>query len=70
MNHQELKSLFADQKKLEHPLKVGGPGIAVNGCSYVATETDRWLYLNDDGNNRFIRVKLGYHAEQRTEIKP
>jgi hypothetical protein len=37
-------------------------------CSYLATVSDKWLYIADDANLRIIRVKLGYHSEQRVAI--
>ncbi|MCX7803870.1 MAG: SMP-30/gluconolactonase/LRE family protein, partial [Planctomycetota bacterium] len=46
-----------------------GPEICVAHCSFVATHSDRWLYLNDDGNNRIIRVRLGYRAEERAGLQ-
>jgi hypothetical protein len=45
------------------------PEIALAYCAYVAVLSDRWLYLCDDGNNRIVRVRLGYHAEERTSLQ-
>ncbi|MCX7806485.1 MAG: hypothetical protein N3A38_15060, partial [Planctomycetota bacterium] len=44
-------------------------GIALGYCAYVAVHSDRWLYLCDDGNNRILRVKLGYKAEERAGLR-
>jgi hypothetical protein len=52
----------------DSPVKVPG-GIAVATCCYLCTVTDEWLYLNDQGNNRLVRLKLGYAAEQRAPLE-
>jgi hypothetical protein len=50
-------------------VSIGGPEISIAHCSYVAVESDKWLYINDDGNSRIIRVKLGYRAEERVALQ-
>jgi sugar lactone lactonase YvrE len=50
------------------PVKIGGPEIALAHCSYLGVHSDRWLYLVDDGNWRIVRVKLGYHAEEKLAV--
>jgi hypothetical protein len=52
----------------DSPVKVKG-GIALAHCSYLCTVTDKWLYLNDSGSNRVIRLKLGYEAEERMGLR-
>ena len=37
--------------------------------NYVATHTDRRLFIADQGNARILSVKLGYHAEERVALK-
>jgi hypothetical protein len=49
-------------------MKPGDTDIGFGQCSYLATVSDKWLYIADDSNMRIIRVKLGYHAEQRVAI--
>ena len=53
----------------DSPIKIGGPEIAVADCAYVTVLSDKWLYLNDDGNYRIVRVKLGYAAEERVPLR-
>ena len=50
-------------------MKPGDTDIGLAQCSYLATVSDRWLYLNDDANVRIIRLKLGYHAEEAVPIR-
>ncbi|HUT33634.1 MAG TPA: hypothetical protein VNE39_09155 [Planctomycetota bacterium] len=50
-------------------MKRGDTDIGIAHCSFLATESDRWLYLNDDGNSRVLRVKLGYKAEETVPLK-
>jgi hypothetical protein len=50
------RSLRGDEVALFHP------------C-YLATHTDRRLFIADPGNARILSVKLGYHAEERTKVK-
>jgi hypothetical protein len=52
----------------DSPVKIGGPEIALAHCSYLAVQSDRWLYLVDDGNRRIVRVRLGYHAEEKLAV--
>ncbi|MBL8796526.1 MAG: SMP-30/gluconolactonase/LRE family protein [Planctomycetia bacterium] len=51
-------------------MKPGDTDIGLGQCSYLATVSDKWLYIADDSNLRIIRVKLGYQAEQRVAIAP
>ncbi len=37
--------------------------------AYVATHTDRRLFIHDFGNQRIVSVALGYHAEERVALK-
>jgi hypothetical protein len=54
----------------------GGPetngnsdGVALFHPWYVATHTDRRIFIADPGNARIASVKLGYHAEQKVALK-
>ena len=49
-------------------MKAGDTDIGLGLCSFLATVSDKWLYIADDANLRIIRVKLGYHAEKRVMI--
>jgi len=37
--------------------------------SHVATMTDRHLYIGDIGSGRVVQVRLGYHAEEKLELR-
>jgi hypothetical protein len=51
------------------PRPVGGDEVALCHPSYLATHTDRRLFIADYGNYRILSVSLGYHAEDRTQLK-
>ncbi|MCX7805544.1 MAG: hypothetical protein N3A38_10195, partial [Planctomycetota bacterium] len=51
------------------PRSVGGDEVALCHASYVATHTDRRLFIADYGNYRILGVKLGYHAEEKVALK-
>ena len=36
---------------------------------FVATHSDRRLFIQDTGNARIVSVKLGYHAEEKVALK-
>jgi hypothetical protein len=44
-------------------------GIRLMHGAYVATHTDRRLFIADPGNARIVSVKLDYHATQRAALK-
>ena len=50
-------------------MKPGDTNIGIAECSYLATDSDRWLYINDEGNQRIVRIKLGYHAERKAGLQ-
>lgn len=49
-------------------MKAGDTDIGLGQCSYLASVSDKWLYIADDSNLRIIRVRLGYHAEKRVAV--
>lgn len=49
-------------------MKPGDTDIGLGQCSYLATVSDKWLYIADDSNMRIIRVKLGYQNERFAAI--
>lgn len=49
---------------------IGGDEVALFYAPYVATHTDRRLFIADPGNGRVLSVKLGYHAEERVPLRP
>lgn len=49
------------------PLK--GDGVGLFYAPYVATQTDKRLFIADPGNGRIVSVKLGYHASESVGLK-
>ena len=52
-----------------NPRSVGGDEVALCHPSYVATHTDRRIFIADYGNYRILSVKLGYHTTERVALK-
>jgi hypothetical protein len=52
-----------------NPRSIGGDEAALFHACYVATHTDRRVFIADAGNARILSVKLGYHAEERIALK-
>jgi len=48
---------------------VGGDEVALFYAPYVATHTDRRLFIADPGNARIVSVRLGYHATERVPLR-
>jgi hypothetical protein len=51
------------------PRSIGGDEVGLFHPSYIATHTDRRLFIHDPGNQRIVSVKLGYHAEEKVALK-
>jgi len=51
------------------PRSIGGDEVALAHACYVATHTDRRLFIADAGNARIVSVKLDYHATERVALK-
>lgn len=49
---------------------IGGDETALFHAAYVATHTDRRLFIADAGNARIASVKLGYHTTRVVEMEP
>ena len=52
-----------------NPRSIGGDEVALKHAPYVATHTDRRLFIADSGNARIASVKLGYHADETIALK-
>ncbi len=48
---------------------LGGDEIGLFDPQYVATQTDKRLFIADVGNGRIVSAKLDYHASERVPIK-
>jgi sugar lactone lactonase YvrE len=51
------------------PRPVGGDEVALMHPSYVATHTDRRLFIADYGNFRILSVRLAYHANETIRLR-
>jgi len=49
--------------------KLGGDEVALMHAAYLATHSDRRLFVADAGNARILSIKLGYAAEERISLK-
>jgi len=52
-----------------NPRKLGGDEVALFHAPYLATHTDRRLFIADPGNGRILSVRLGYHATRKIALK-
>jgi hypothetical protein len=48
---------------------IGGDEVGLFYACYVASHTDKRLFIADAGNTRILSVKLGYYAEEKTILK-
>jgi hypothetical protein len=53
----------------QNPRSIGGDELSLWYACYVASHTDRRLFIADAGNARIASVKLGYRAEERLALK-
>ena len=51
------------------PRSIGGDEVGLFYAPYVATHTDRRLFIADVGNARIVSVRLDYHAGERVALK-
>jgi hypothetical protein len=51
------------------PRSIGGDEVALMHGAYLATHTDRRLFIADAGNARIISVKLDYAANEKVALK-
>jgi sugar lactone lactonase YvrE len=61
------------QETAEKPVSslrpLGGDEVALFHPCYVATHTDRRIFISDTGNGRIVSVKLGYHVEEKVGLR-
>jgi len=48
---------------------IGGDEVSLMFGAYLATHSDRRLFIADAGNSRIVSVKLGYHAEEKVRLR-
>ncbi len=58
----------ADSRGADSAVPLGGDEIGLFHPAYVATDTDRRLFIADPGNARIVSVKLDYHATERAAV--
>ncbi|MCX7590944.1 MAG: SMP-30/gluconolactonase/LRE family protein [Kiritimatiellae bacterium] len=51
-----------------NPRPLGGDGVALFHAPYLATDTDRRLFIADPGNFRIVSVKLEYHTQEKIAL--
>ena len=51
------------------PRAVGADEVALFHACYVATHTDRRLFIADAGNARLLSVKLDYHNSEKVALR-
>ncbi len=52
-----------------NPRSIGGDEVALFHPAYLATHSDRRLFIADTGNARVVSVKLGYHTDELVRLK-
>jgi hypothetical protein len=52
----------------KNPNSIGGDEVALFHAAYVATFSDRRLFIADGGNSRIVSVKLDYHTNSKTKL--
>jgi hypothetical protein len=68
-NVDEGLPLVASPYAGSKPAPLGGDEVSFVYPVYVATHTDRRVYVADPGNGRIVGVKLGYHTEAKVLLK-
>ena len=58
-----------DSAGAQSPAPLGGDEVGLFHPCYVATHTDRRIFISDTGNGRIVSVKLEYHASERIPLK-
>lgn len=58
----------ADSQGARSLVPLGGDEVGIFYAAYLATVTDKRLFIADVGNARIASVKLGYHLEHRASI--
>jgi hypothetical protein len=59
----------ADSAGPKSAVPLGGDEIGLFDAHFVATQTDKRLFIADVGNGRIVSAKLDYHATERVPLK-
>lgn len=57
-----------DSKGPKSLVPVGGDEVTMMHGAYLATDTDKFLYIADPGNDRVVKVKLGYSLNKIVDL--
>lgn len=52
-----------------NPVSIGGDEVALMNPKFLATESDRRLFIADIGNSRIVSVLLQYETEEKVAVK-
>ena len=67
------RSARSGQPDTRHPTpdtrSIGGDEVSLLTPRFLATHTDRRLFINDTGNYRVLSVKLDYHTTEKVALK-
>ena len=53
---------------VKYAKSIGGDEVSIFHGAYLATHTDKRLFISDQGNARILSVKLGYQTEVKIKI--
>jgi hypothetical protein len=59
----------ADSAGTKSAIPLGGDEIGLVDAHYVATQTDKRLFISDVGNARIVSARLDYHVTERVALK-
>jgi hypothetical protein len=59
----------ADSAGAQSPVPLGGDEVGMVHGAYLATHTDRRLFVADPASDRIFSVRLGYRASERVPLK-
>jgi DNA-binding beta-propeller fold protein YncE len=68
-NVDEGKPLAPARHEPPNTKPIGGDEVSLMYANYVATHTDRRLFIADAGNMRIVCVKLAYHTSQVLKLR-
>ena len=54
---------------IKNPPSIGGDEVAIFYGAYLATDSDKRLFIADIGNSRITSVKLGYFLDEKIKLK-
>ena len=60
---------LGEKDALSTQRSIGGDEVGLFNPAYVATHTDRRIFISDTGNGRIVSVKMGYHLEEKVALK-